>query len=160
MKLFSIILAVSLSMFVHATSAASARPAASHLPGVRSFLQSFVAAYSTREINYFFVSPSSGEGADKSVRVYWMTGNAIFDVDVDVPKSLDALDSKLDWAYRKKVDLVEWVVPYNEDIHGSNYLESSESVQKFLLACLGGDKMIVRQKLKKTRLRYRDGRLK
>ena len=90
----------------------------SYLPGIQEFLQGYVDAESTNQLDFFFVTPVRKEHGKPFAYAYWMTGNSIIILDLPIRKMGD-----YSWyTFKARVDLATGVVPTSEDIGGSDYL--------------------------------------
>src|SRR5436190_10033032 len=89
-----------------------------YISGIQEFLQGYVDAESTNQLDFFFVSPVRKERGEAFAYAYWMTGNSIIILDLPVGK----MENYFWYSYKARVDLAADVVRTSEDIGGSTYL--------------------------------------
>src|SRR5258708_2571235 len=112
---FTLLVAITLAGCTSLDRTSSIRP---YLPGIREFLQGYVDAESTNQVDFFFVSPVRQERGEAFAYAYWMTGNSIIILDLPIGK----MENYFWYSYKARVDLATDVVPTPDDIGGSTYL--------------------------------------
>jgi hypothetical protein len=117
-----------------------------YLAGIQEFLQGYVDAESTNQLDFFFVSPVRKERGEAYAYAYWMTGNSIIILDLPIGKMQDYF-----WYwYKARVDLTTDVVATSEDIGGSTYLVDARWAQDIIHDSLQSGVKVVIQKKKLT----------
>jgi len=114
-----------------------------YLPGIQEFLQGYVDADSTNQIDFFFVSPVRQERGEAFAYAYWMTGNSIIILDLPIGK----MENYFWYSYKARVDLATDVVPTPEDIGGSTYLVDGPWAENIIRDSLqSGVKLVIKKK--------------
>jgi len=114
-----------------------------YLPGIQEFLQGYVDAESTNQLDYFYVAPVRKERGEAYTYAYWMTGNSIFILDLPIGK----MENYFWYWYKARVDLTTDVVPTGEDIGGSTYLVDAPWAENIIRDSLeSGVKFVVQKK--------------
>lgn len=114
-----------------------------YLPGIQGFLQGYVDAESTNQLDFFFVSPVRKIRGEAFTYAYWMTGNSIIILDLPI----DKMENYYWYSYKARVDLATDVVPTPEDIGGSTYLVDAHWVENIIGDSLqSGVKLVIKKK--------------
>ena len=114
-----------------------------YLPGIQEFLQGYVDAEATNQLNFFYVAPVHKNHGRAYAYAYWMTGNSILILDLPIGKMEDYF-----WYwYKARVDLATDLVPTGEDIAGSTYLVDAPWAENIIRDSLqSGMKFIIQKK--------------
>jgi hypothetical protein len=113
-----------------------------YLPGIQEFLQGYVDAESTNQLDFFYVTSVRKEKGKPFAYAYWMTDNSIIILDLPISKMED-----YSWyRHKAKINISTDVVPTSEDINGSDYLVDAPWVADIIRDSLESNVSFVIQK--------------